>query len=67
MLPLLRRTLATYAAPERRSIGEQIRRSVGAPDGKTRATADDDDLDLLDPDRVRLVLPVLRQLLSVEA
>jgi hypothetical protein len=63
VLPLLRRTFSSFAAPERRSIGEQVRASTGAP-GPTRQAPEDDQLDV---ERVRLVLPVLRQLLSVEA
>jgi hypothetical protein len=63
VLPLLRRTFSSFAGPERRSIGEQVRSSTGAP-GQPRQAPEDDQLDA---ERVRLVLPVLRQLLSVEA
>jgi Family of unknown function (DUF5682) len=58
VLPLVRRTFSTYSAPERRAIGERLRRAGGAhpaPD----ASADD-----LDPDRVDKVLPTLRLLLG---
>jgi hypothetical protein len=59
VLPLLRRTFATYSAPERRAIGERVRR------GTDRPASTMDDVEDLDPDRVALVLPVLRTLLGV--
>ena len=55
VLPLVRRTLATFAAPERRMIGERLRGGPGraaGPDG-------------FDEGRAARVLPVLRLLLGV--
>jgi Family of unknown function (DUF5682) len=54
VLPLLRRTFSTFAGPERRAIGEQVRRAASP-----RRPSDVDDLD---PARVDLVLPTLRLL-----
>ncbi|MEV4413818.1 DUF5682 family protein [Catellatospora sp. NPDC049609] len=61
VLPLLRRTFATFAAPERRAVGEQVRH-LGAG-GTRRNGSDVDDIDL-DPARVAQVLPVLELLLA---
>ncbi len=57
VLPLVRRTLATFAAPERRMIGERLRSGsarVAEPDG-------------FDEARAARVLPVLRLLLGTPA
>jgi hypothetical protein len=43
VLPLLRRTFSGYAAPERRSIGERVRRLDATPHAASDAA--DDDLD----------------------
>ncbi len=51
---------AEYEAPQRRAIGEKVRRG-GVP-----AERDDARTSPLDQDRVALILPVLRQLLAVE-
>jgi hypothetical protein len=59
VLPLLRRTFASFAEPERRSIGERARR-LG--DRSAPAAAGDD----LDPDRVALVLPTVALLLGTD-
>lgn len=56
VLPLLRRTFATFPAGERRQIGER------ASGGGSRGSAIDDDE--IDPERVALVLPVLRTILG---
>ena len=59
VLPLLRRTFGTFAAPERRSIGDRI----------AGGTALDDDAGKLPPidhDRAALVLPALTTLLGRE-
>jgi hypothetical protein len=61
VLPLLRRTFAAFAGPERRSVGERVRQLgvAGArPDSTTDALAG------LDGDRVRRVLPILTLLLA---
>jgi hypothetical protein len=42
VLPLLRRTFSEYAAPERRSIGERVRRLDGIPRAPGGAPGDDD-------------------------
>lgn len=53
VLPLLRRTFATFAPPERRLIGDRARHVGAAPQrGPT-------DLDEVDPERAALVLPTL--------
>ncbi|MGE5830429.1 MAG: DUF5682 family protein [Micromonosporaceae bacterium] len=58
VLPLLRRTFAEFAAPERRAIGERVRDLDGAAPAVTEE---------LDHDRAALVLPTLRLLLGDEA
>jgi hypothetical protein len=58
VLPLLRRTIATFSVPERRSIGERIlagRRERGSP-----AAAG------IDEARADLVMPILAKILGVE-
>lgn len=57
VLPLLRRTFATFHAPERRQMGERAREGRRAP-GRT---ADD-----IDSERAGRVLPLLAQLLGVD-
>lgn len=61
VLPLLRRTFATFGAPERRHIGERVRRLGDGPTGHDRAAADDD----VDQARGELVLPVVARLLGL--
>jgi Family of unknown function (DUF5682) len=59
VLPLLRRTFADFAPPERRAIGERARRLTDA------AAADAAVADIeLDQDRAARVLPTLRLLLG---
>ena len=58
VLPLLRRTIATFSVPERRSIGERILagrrvRSAGVSTG-------------IDEERADLVMPILARILGVE-
>lgn len=57
LLPVLRRTVSTFPAGERRQIGEQV--GQGGP--AARAAVEDD----LDTGRVAIVEPVLRALLGV--
>jgi hypothetical protein len=57
VLPLLRRTIATFAMPERRSIGERIR--TGRRQRGSDAAAD------LDEERADLVMPILARILGV--
>ncbi|HTJ75662.1 MAG TPA: DUF5682 family protein [Acidimicrobiales bacterium] len=60
VLPLLRRTFATFGPAERRQIGERVRR----PDGGGSVTGEDGDLDVA---RAELVLPILSRLLGPSA
>lgn len=61
VLPLLRRTFAAFSAPERRQMGERVRR--GASSGTfTRASMTD-----IDVARADAVLPVIRLLLGLDA
>jgi hypothetical protein len=59
VLPLLRRTFGTFAAPERRSIGTRAR-ALGDP--AAVIVADDNELDTV---LAKSVLPVVAQLLGV--
>jgi hypothetical protein len=56
VLPLLRRTIATFAVPERRAIGERVK---SGPARARTATSDD-----LDQARANLVLPILARILG---
>jgi hypothetical protein len=60
VLPLLRRTFAEFAPPERQAIGERARRLVDGGGGRDAATTDLD----LDHERAARVLPTLRMLLG---
>jgi hypothetical protein len=60
VLPLLRRTFADFAAPERRAVGERIRNRGTS----TRAGAGSGDLTGLDAGRVALVVPTLHLILG---
>jgi hypothetical protein len=59
LLPVLRRTFSTFAAGERRQIGERVKRLDVAPAAAARGFDDE-----LDRERAALVLPVLRQILG---
>lgn len=60
LLPLLRRTFATFARPERRAIGERLRSAnAGQPALAAEASLD------FDPQRADAVLPLVRQLLGI--
>jgi hypothetical protein len=58
VLPLLRRTIATFSVPERRSIGERI--LAGRRDRAATAAAG------VDEERADLVMPILARILGVE-
>ena len=58
VLPLLRRTIATFSVPERRSIGERI--LAGRRDRVAAASAG------IDEERADLVMPILARILGVE-
>jgi hypothetical protein len=63
LLPLLRRTFATFAAPERRQMGEQVKRSASVgmkPRGDHPVTG-------VDPTRANRVLPLAAQLLGLNS
>jgi hypothetical protein len=61
LLPLVRRTFSAFSRPERRMIGQKARRlddsSAGAASGRDGDAS-------FDPERARLALPVLRQILA---
>jgi hypothetical protein len=61
LLPLLRRTFATFAAGERRQIAARVEQLDGA-DPSSSPSADEP----LNRDRAERVLPVLRQILGIE-
>jgi len=60
LLPVLRRTFATFAAPDRRALGTHLRH---LEQGGGPAAADDDNLDR---ERAERVLPRLRELLGTQ-
>jgi hypothetical protein len=64
LLPLLRRTFSSFASPERRSIGESIRRSGGE---LGHAPAEPGGVVDFDHDRADAVLPLLARLLGIRA
>jgi len=55
LLPLLRRTVATFSPPERRALGERAAHTGGTTVGAVAATA-------VDMDRAQRVLPILHTL-----
>jgi hypothetical protein len=61
ILPLLRRTFSTFAAPERRQMGERVRqdREWGMGDGEWRKSGEFDD------NQADTILPLIAQLLGV--
>lgn len=60
LLPLLRRTFATFAAPERRQMGERVRRGLAAPvQHPTQETE-------FDTARAEAVLPLVARLLGLD-
>jgi hypothetical protein len=60
LLPLIRRTFATFQPPERRQMGERVKRGRAA--APARPTADGGDIDTR---RAERVLPLLAQLLGL--
>jgi hypothetical protein len=58
LLPLLRRTFATFHSPERRAIGERLRHGAAARAGEGGEEE-------LDEERAARVLPLVRQLLGL--
>ncbi len=61
LLPLLRRTFATFPKPERNQMGEKLKEGTGAEAAKAVVIEDD-----IDWDRARLVLPTLGKMLGLE-
>jgi len=59
LLPLLRRTVATFSAPERRELGQRAAQSGGTVTHTAPSTA-------VDPARARRVLPILHTLFGTE-
>jgi hypothetical protein len=60
LLPLLRRTFSTFTAPERRQMGERVKRGAsGAAISVSNARG-------LDRDRADAILPILAQLLGID-
>ena len=64
LLPLLRRTFATFAPPERRQMGERVKGSSG---GSARAAVADETEANFDLARADAVLPLVAKLLGLEA
>lgn len=60
LLPLLRRTFATFSSPERKQIGQLVKRGLGA------ARPAEPEALPLDYERADAVLPVLAELLGLE-
>lgn len=63
LLPLLRRTFSTFAAGERRGIGELARRGGSAASPSRTAAVDEE----IDRERAAAVLPLITLLLGVDA
>jgi hypothetical protein len=63
LLPLLRRTFATFPAPERRQMGARVRR--GSPNASGSAPGRAPSPAAFDTKRAEAVLPLLAQLLGV--
>lgn len=63
LLPLLRRTFATFEAPVRRRIGELLRRQAT---GDSKHLSEDGQVVPLDPERAAKVLPLVAQLLGLK-
>lgn len=62
VLPLLRRTFATFPAPERRQMGERVARGQSSPH-----TVLGPEVEEVDAERANAVLPLVAQLLGLNA
>jgi Family of unknown function (DUF5682) len=60
LLPLLRRTFSTFPAPERRQMGERIKRGAATKAATTKAAAN------FDTARADSILPLMAQLLGLK-
>lgn len=69
LLPLLRRAFSGFHGPERRAMGEKVKRlrTLGAGPMQPGATAAGADLTNINRERARLVLPVLAQILGSDS
>src|SRR5262249_36859144 len=69
MLPLVRRAFSSFHGPERRAMGEKVKRlrsvGVGGAVGGTITTTAGPDLSTINQERAKLVLPVLAQIVGV--
>ncbi|WP_009958293.1 DUF5682 family protein [Verrucomicrobium spinosum] len=66
ILPLVRRAFALLASAERRQLGERARQHGGAAAGTSGSADAGDGTDLAwDPERARLMIPVLRQIFGL--
>jgi hypothetical protein len=61
LLPLLRRSFSDFQSPERRQMGEKVKK-LRAPGGQAQSGAGE--LAPIDRERADLVLPVLAQILG---
>jgi hypothetical protein len=64
-LPLVRRAFADFQPPERRAMGDKVKR-LGRDGALSVSVADDEAMAGIDRARADLVLPVLAQILGVE-
>ncbi|MFN9873780.1 MAG: DUF5682 family protein [Pseudanabaena sp.] len=62
VLPLLRRTFATFPAPERRQMGERVKRNQSSQ----IATGNNSNFSNLDIARAEAILPAIAQLLGIK-
>ncbi|MEM7555754.1 MAG: DUF5682 family protein [Cyanobacteria bacterium P01_A01_bin.84] len=60
LLPLLRRTFATFTTPERRQMGEKAKKAV-----RDRFTDETEDINQINQKNAEMVLPIVKQLLGV--
>jgi hypothetical protein len=59
LLPLLRRTFSTFPAPERRAMGERVRRGIARPAAPVATPAE------FDRARAEAALPLMARLLGL--